>query len=171
MNCRLKMEKNLQLRNEYLLQEIAVQKKIISQLLQLTLSSSYLAKPNLPPRCSHSHAYCRIDHSKYNLNFVKNKNLSSNCDKLNVNKKKKEIRIQDPAAGNLRSTEEAFIRMMVRKVNSLQSFYGAPPIPKYDESSEFVHEELKFIWENVFTLFDQKILRENDVQNFSGKFH
>ena len=53
-------------RNKYLLDEISIQKKVISQLLTLLPSVLRLAKPN-HGYCSYGHRQCLIDHDKYNL--------------------------------------------------------------------------------------------------------
>ena len=50
---------------DYILQEISVQHRVISQLCNL-FKSSYTSKPNRL-YCDNGHKFCKIEHSRYNL--------------------------------------------------------------------------------------------------------
>ena len=149
------MKRNLDLMNRYLLQETTLQQKVISQLVQLISSLRKVSKPNLTPSCDYGHAYCKINHLKYN--FVRQdinsdpyaeKEYIWSTSAINTDLngiKKTEALIK-------KEKDSSFIKMVIRKVDVIQSYYSPPPFPIL-ENTNFVHEELLSIWENVFLLF------------------
>ena len=57
-------------------------------------------------------------------------------------------------ATNLRKeTDKAYIKMVTRQVDKLQSVYGYPSAPGLCAETDFINKDLKNIWENAFILF------------------
>ena len=133
---------NLLIKQEVLIQENALQKKIINQLTELNSSMSTLnsyrddsslfsgrSSPNSFSsfssassefwRCEMGHSYCRIDHAKYN--YVKEV-PSKNENYFNLN--------------------------LIRWMDNLQVVYGLPQLGEL-ENSDWLDLELHSIWLNV----------------------
>ena len=115
------------MRKEFLMKEVNVQNRVISQLKQLLLTAQ------TKPKCTLKHKSCNIDHAKYN--YVKPATAQDQVSRKNFS--------NQTCKQSLSSVK------MSRKIDKLQSLYGVPPPDRKNVSQDLIFSEFSSIWDNV----------------------
>ena len=155
-------EKRLQL----VMKEVALQSQVIRQLAQL-FKTTFSSRQQLT-RCSHGHAYCKIDHVR--CNYVKPALLAAKSKHSNA--KKLNPWLNPVTSPKIATAEQTFIARLANKVDRLQYKYGAPN--QTTQLGNFV-DEFGSIWKNsnllVKNLGDQGGGYETVVKTFKQDEH